>query len=410
MDTAEEFAPLVLMVLVVCVSPLLARASRGWVPDTVWLLLGGLLIGPSVLGLAAPSESLGLLSEIGLGLLFLLAGFEIDPQAMRSRQGRLAWLVWAVSFALAVVFTALFAGDIGFFGWAAVGIALTSTALGTLLPILTSAGVLRTPVGAGTMVHGAVGELGPVLAMALLLTGRDFSLNALVLVAFVVIMVLTVVLPLHLGSRIPALRRALIDGASGTSQLVLRVIMLVLITLMFLSAVLDLDVVLGAFIAGMLVRRIAPAEATDRLETGLQTLGFSFFIPVFFVYSGMGIAVAAVAEAPLMLLGFFAAIVLLRGLPLVLGERFLHITPGVTGLRQQTQIGLYGATGLPIIVAVTSLAESSELITAEVGSLLVLAGACTVLILPALAALLQATAPTTGTDSAEAGPAVDEPR
>ncbi|WP_453985455.1 cation:proton antiporter [Brevibacterium casei] len=410
MDTAEEFAPLVLMVLVVCVSPLLARASRGWVPDTVWLLLGGLLIGPSVLGLAAPSESLGLLSEIGLGLLFLLAGFEIDPQAMRSRQGRLAWLVWAVSFALAVVFTAVFAGEIGFFGWAAVGIALTSTALGTLLPILSNAGVLRTPVGAGTMVHGAVGELGPVLAMALLLTGRDFSLNALVLVAFVIIMVLTVVLPLHLGSRIPALRRALIDGASGTSQLVLRVIMLVLITLMFLSAVLDLDVVLGAFIAGMLVRRIAPAEATDRLETGLQTLGFSFFIPVFFVYSGMGIAVAAVAEAPLMLLGFFAAIVLLRGLPLVLGERFLHITPGVTGLRQQTQIGLYGATGLPIIVAVTSLAESSELITAEVGSLLVLAGACTVLILPALAALLQATAPTTGTDSAEAGPAVDEPR
>ncbi|RAE63532.1 cation:proton antiporter, partial [Burkholderia multivorans] len=63
MDTAEEFAPLVLMVAVVCVSPLLARLTRGWVPDTVWLLLGGLLIGPSVLGLAHPSESLGLLSE-----------------------------------------------------------------------------------------------------------------------------------------------------------------------------------------------------------------------------------------------------------------------------------------------------------------------------------------------------------
>ncbi|RAD71330.1 cation:proton antiporter, partial [Burkholderia multivorans] len=130
-----------------CVSPLLARLTRGWVPDTVWLLLGGLLIGPSVLGLAHPSESLGLLSEIGLGLLFLLAGFEIDPQAMKSRQGRLSWLVWAVSFALAVGFSALFAGDLGFFGWAAIGLALTSTALGTLLPILTSAGVLRTPVG-----------------------------------------------------------------------------------------------------------------------------------------------------------------------------------------------------------------------------------------------------------------------
>ncbi|MBE8146871.1 cation:proton antiporter [Brevibacterium casei] len=86
--------------------------------------------------------------------------------------------------------------------------------------------------------------------------------------------------------------------------------MLVLIALMFLSALLDLDVVLGAFMAGMLVKRIAPAEAVERLEVGLQTLGFSFFIPVFFVYSGMGIALAAVAEQPLTLLWFFTAILL----------------------------------------------------------------------------------------------------
>lgn len=54
-------------------------------------------------------------------------------------------------------------------------------------------------------------------------------------------------------------------------------------------------------------------------------------------------------------------------------------------------MGLYGATGLPIIVAVTSLAESSGLLTADIGSLLVLAGACTVLVFPALAAVLRST-------------------
>ncbi|RAD75418.1 hypothetical protein DN508_33030 [Burkholderia multivorans] len=105
----------------------------------------------------------------------------------------------------------------------------------------------------------------------------------------------------------------------------------------------------------------------------------------------MGIALAAVAEQPLTLLWFFTAILLLRGLPLMLGERFLCITPGVSGLREQAQVGLYGATGLPIIVAVTSLAESSGLLTADIGSLLVLAGACTVLVFPALAAVLRST-------------------
>lgn len=388
MDSAHDFANLLWIVLAVACGPVLARLTRGWVPDTVWLLLLGIVLGPPVLGLMGHGDSIGLISDLGLGLLFLLAGFELEPSVMRTRQGRWSWIVWVVSLGLAVALAALIARDLDVFALVAIGLALTSTALGTLLPILKSAGAGSTPVGRGVLVHGAVGELGPVIVIALLLSGRSFSLSALVLVMFVVITAIGVVLPLRVLRTVPVVRRIMLHGASGTSQTVLRTVMLILVALMLLSAVLDLDVVLGAFTAGMLIKAMTPPRAVPHLMSGLESLSYSIFIPVFFVHSGMGISLSAVADSPLVLLAFFVAILALRGGPIMLGEAFIHITPGVHGARESIRMGLYGATGLPIIVAVTALATSNDLLSKDLGSLLVLAGACTVLVFPALANLL----------------------
>ena len=105
------------------------------VPQVVILLLGGVLIGPHVLGLAETSN-IQLLSNIGLGFLFLLAGYELDPQLLRQRPGRLAILGWIISAVIAVGVTAGL-GAAGYVrDYVPIGLALTTTALGTLLPIL----------------------------------------------------------------------------------------------------------------------------------------------------------------------------------------------------------------------------------------------------------------------------------
>src|SRR5699024_12548489 len=79
-----------------------ALATRRAVPDVVWLLVLGIVIGPNMLGLAHATEAVDFLRELGLGFLFLLAGFEVNTSDMRSRAGRSTALTWLLCMGLGV--------------------------------------------------------------------------------------------------------------------------------------------------------------------------------------------------------------------------------------------------------------------------------------------------------------------
>ena len=122
----------------------------------------------------------------------------------------------------------------------------------------------------------------------------------------------------------------------------------------------------------------------------LETVGYSVFIPVFFVVSGMAISVAAVADAPWILVAAVASMLVIRGGGVWLSERVLRTSPGLTTTRERARVGLYAATGLPIIVAVTQVAVDNGLMAARISSVLVAAGAVTVLLFPLLAEMVRA--------------------
>ena len=268
----------------------------------------------------------------------------------------------------------------------ALAIALTSTALGTLLPILMEAGVMGTTIGKAVLIHGAVGELAPIIAMSLLLSARSPWASAIILLVFAVASVVAVAIPTRFILKHPAFGRTILHGAQTSQKTLMRVVMLILTGLMALSAVMELDMVLGAFAAGIIVRALAPGNFT-MVEGELRTLGFSFLIPLFFVTSGMNISLSAVAGYPFLLVAFVGAILVVRGVPIVLMERF-HGSIERVGWTDATRIGLYGATGLPIIVAVTELGVATDVLPAWLASLLVVAGAMSVLLFPLLAFLL----------------------
>jgi len=376
--------------VVAVVAPLVAGLiPRRLVPEAVLLLAFGVVIGPHVLGLATRGEAVDAFRELGLGMLFLLAGYEIELKELTGRGGRRALVTWLGCFVLALALVGL----LGLTGLVkaevAVAIALVSTALGVLLPILRDSGQLGSPFGATLMNHGAFGELGPVIAMAVLLGTRGALKSILVLVLFAVLAVgvtyaTTRVLP---GSR---LHRLVTAGQETTAQLTVRLVVLLLITLSLLAAAFQFDVVLGAFAAGFILRRIIPG-GHQSLEHKLDGLAFGLLIPVFFVTSGMAIDPAAVAANPLVLLAFVIAIVVVRGGPILLATITQPRRDG-TGRefsrRDSVRIALYGSTGLPIIVAVTSVAVSAGQMSDANSSLLVAGGAVTVLLLPMAATLL----------------------
>ncbi|WP_370890154.1 cation:proton antiporter [Janibacter sp. GXQ6167] len=390
-EGGDPIVSLFWIALAAVAAPLLAAATRRFVPDVVLLLVLGCLIGPHVLGWASTEGGVSLVREIGLGMLFLLAGYEIDTEALRGRSGKHAWLTWFLCVAVAMAMAWVLVPGHDWMVMLVLALCLTSTALGTLLPILKSTGQVDTPLGSAVLTHGAVGELGPVIAMALLLSTRTAWLSAGVLAIFAVLAVVVAVLPRRTIGRIPGVRQVLYDGASGTTQTALRVVFLLLLTLMALASVFDLDVVLGAFAAGIILRRLTPAE-DHAIEERLESVAFSFFIPVFFVTSGMGIDVAAVGAEPLLLVSFVVMILLARGVPVWLRERFTDTGSGLTTKGDQVRLGLYAATGLPIIVAVTEVAVARDLMPEDIASLLVAAGAVTVLLFPLTVRLLPARA------------------
>jgi Kef-type K+ transport system membrane component KefB len=183
----------------------------------------------------------------------------------------------------------------------------------------------------------------------------------------------------------------IVGSSETTAQITVRLVVLLLISLGGLAIAFDLDVVLGAFAAGFVLRRALP-EGDESLEHKIQGLAFGLLIPIFFITSGMAIDPAAIAADPLGLAVFVIAILVIRGGPIYVSSRTernpdtqKHIFSGL----QSAQIALYGATGLPIIVAVTAVAVKSEHMSSSNASLLVAGGAITVLLLPMTAALLE---------------------
>lgn len=390
-DTEGSIVSLFIIAAAAAISPLLSSLTRKRVPDVVWLLILGVAVGPNALGFASLTEPISVFREVGMGMLFLIAGTEIDVQEVHGSAGKRSLATWLTCFGigLAVSWVAVAASGttgVGYSTYIALAIALTSTALGTLLPILMEAGVMGTTIGKAVLVHGAIGELAPIVAMSLLLSARSPWLSFGVLMFFVLATIVAVAIPTRFVLSHPEIGRTILHGAQTSQKTLMRVVMVILTGLMALSAVLDLDMVLGAFAAGIIVRALAPGNFT-MIEGELRTLGFSFLIPLFFVTSGMAISLSAVAAHPFLLVSLVGAILLVRGVPIVALERF-HGTIEWVGWSDATRIGLYGATGLPIIVAVTGLASSTGIIPTWLASLLVVAGALSVLLFPLLAFLL----------------------
>lgn len=348
-------------------------------PQVVLLLAGGVLIGPQVFDLSS-SDSVTLLSDLGMGFLFLLAGYELDPGVMRGAEGRLGALSWVTSLAVAGVLVGVLAVAGDLHSPMTVAIALTTTALGVLLPILHETGVFETALGRHVFAGGAVGELGPIVAMALFLGSRKTGVALVLLVVIAVSAVGLAFLPGRLT--LPRATEVLFRSEHGTGQSTVRLTLALLVGLLALSSELGFDAVLGAFLAGMVLRRWAPGDV-EYLERKLDIIGWGVFIPVFFVSSGMNLDIDALAANPALPLIFLALMLVVRGGPALVWYR--RALPAIS---ERGQLALFSATALPLLVALTELAVGRGEMREDSAAALVGAGAVSVLAFPYLARMI----------------------
>jgi Kef-type K+ transport system membrane component KefB len=393
-DDVVSIDTLVAVTAVALVAPIVVGLlPRLPVPQVVLLLAGGVLIGPQVLDLGAPGD-VQVLADVGLGFVFLLAGYEIDLRLFGEDAGRRAVAAWFVSLALAVGVVALLDGAGLVRAFVPVALGLTTTALGTLLPVLREKGLLRGRLGRYLLAAGGVGELFPVLAIALFL-GTQNRFAALASLAGVVVLAVLLGLARRAVREGSRLATVVLLGQHETAQITLRATIVLLIALIAITDRFHLDAVLGAFLAGVVLRRWVGPAAAPVLESKLDAIGYGFFVPLFFVYSGMGLDLRSIAGAPLRLALFFVLLLAVRGLPALLVYR------GVLTWRERTQTALVTATALPVLVALTEIGLRNGTMLRENAAALVGAGVLTVLLLPALAVALDR--PATAVPSASRG-------
>jgi Kef-type K+ transport system membrane component KefB len=393
----EALRTLVLIAGVAVLGPFLADGLRRWVriPAVVVEIAIGIVLGPHVLGWAYLDEVLLVLSEMGLVFLIFLAGFEVDPERVRGRPVRLAVVGWVMSLVLGLVMALVLDLAGVTVGVRYVAIALTTTAIGTLLPILGDAGVLPTRFGAFVLAGGVMGEIGPILAISLALTTDAPLRTTVVLLAFVAVAVAVG----WVATR-PARPRvvSLISRTLHSSgQVGVRISVLLCAVLVWTAAEFRLDILLGAFAAGMVARLFlvehaasavdadavgvhAGVDHREEVQHRLDAIGFGFFIPLFFVVSGVKFDLDALLD-PVELVKvpmFLVLFLIVRGLPALLYRRDL---PG----REVVALGLMQSAALPLLVVITTIGVENGQMRADNAAGLVGAGLLSVVVLPVVA-------------------------
>ena len=398
--TAAELQTLVLVVGIAALSPFISDLSKRWtrLPGVVVEIMLGIVIGPHVLDWVELDEVMAVLAEMGLVFLIFLAGFEIDMQRVKGSPIRLAVSHWLCSLVIGIVVaTLLHAGGVTV-GIRFVAIALTTTAIGTLLPILGDAGILPTRFGAFVLAGGAMGELGPILAISIALTSDNPGRTTLVLVGFTALAFGTAALAARPAP--PHAIRLITTTLHSSAQLGVRLSVLLCVVLVWVAARFDLDVLLGAFAAGMIARLFLVSQATEptteeptidhrhEVQTRLESLGFGFFIPLFFVVSGVKFDLAALgqwgtlAKVPMFLVLFLVV----RGLPALLYRRELHSL-------DVRALGLLLSAGLPLIVVITGLGVEEGQMRSDNAAAMVGAGLLSVVLFPIIGLALHGKAP-----------------
>ena len=353
------------------------------VPAVVLEILGGILVGPTVLGWVHLDVAVQVIADLGLGFLLFMAGFEID---LRRFDRRILTLV-SRAFLLSMILALLVAYGLQLGGQVRdgllVGITLVSTSLGVLVPILHDAGQTETIFGRMIMAAGSLAELAPLVLLSVFFSASSKNPGAELglLAGFVGLTAAIVVVTQRV--RVWSPLREVVHRLENTSSQ-LRVRLAITFALAF-SAVAEhfgLATILGAFLAGVIVRRTDETPASqEEFQAKLEAIGFGFLIPVFFVSTGVGLDITALfhsTRAIILVPVFLVALLVVRGLPALLYVR-------VVGRTRAIAAGFMQATSLTFIVVATVIGVQTGHQRTSTAAALVVAGLLSVVIYPPIA-------------------------
>lgn len=377
--------PVFWVLLVAVVAPLLAEIPIGFrVPVVVLEVVLGIVIGPHVLGLTRFDGFLAAMFTYGMAASLFVAGMELDWKRIRGRPLALAARGWILSLLL---------------GFAAVGIlhvvplvhaplmvalALATTSLGVLLPVFRDGGQLETRFGSLFLAVGTVGEVGPVVAMSLLLSQRYSTWQE---AGFLLVFLGIVIVAAYagLGARPPRVLKFLARSMHASSQFPVRLSLFMLAGLFVLAEEFGFESIFGGFAAGMIVGLATRTEEAKPFRDKFDAIVFGWFLPFFFVGTGVKFDIAALTQditttalVPIFLMLFLVV----RGVPILLYRNDLEKA-------ERLPFALCSSVAsLSIVVVITEIGLRARTMNPDIAAALVGAALLSVMLFPTIAGAL----------------------
>jgi len=361
-------------------------------PSVVLEIVAGIVIGPSVLGIVAADQAVLVIALMGLTFVLFLAGLEIDFRKLRGPVLRVTAFGFALSFGVGVVVS---------LGLKAAGlvdtpllvaIILCATSLGVLVPVLKDAGEISSTFGQLIIAAASIADFGAIILLTVFFSGEGGTGATLLLLGSLFALALVVFAVVRGAERSTRIRADLVRLQDTTAQIRVRAALALFVAFAAIAQQLGLEAILGAFIAGAIISLVDADQVMTHpdFRRKLEAIGFGFFIPVFFVTSGVRFdldALTASASNLAMVPVFLAALLVVRGLPALVYRRLVDGTHTAIAAIMQ-------ATSLPFIVAATAIGMDLGLIDAAASAALIGAGLLSVLIFPLIGlVLLRRTAP-----------------
>jgi Kef-type K+ transport system membrane component KefB len=382
-----SFGNLLIVAAVAVLAPLaVGFFPRLRIPAVVLEIIGGIILGPSVLGWVHADLPVQILALFGLAFLLFLAGLEIDVHRLRGRLLRFAVLGYLVTLVLGYGAGASFTAA----GWVSqpllLAIALSATSLGLVVPVLKDAGQVGSEVGQSALAAASIADFAAIVLLSLFFSSSGGSTGSKVVVlgAFAGLVAVTG-LAVSGAARSMRLGQVLLRLQDTTAEIRVRFAVLLLVAFTALAERFGLESILGAFLAGAIVALVDRDSASHpNFRTKLEAIGYGFLVPVFFVSSGVKLDLAGLLHSPSALVRvpvFLLALLVVRGVPALIGLR-------ANGARPTLALALLQATSLPFIVTATQIGVTLGKITPVTAAALVCAGLLSVLIFPLLALTL----------------------
>jgi len=382
--TESGFVDLLVVAAVAFAIPLTLGFAPGLrLPAVVLEIIAGIIVGPSVLGWVEVSDPVGILALVGLAFLLFLAGLEIDPDRLRGRVLRLTLIGFMLSAGIALAIGYLLSGVDLVDSPLLVAIILTATSLGVIVPVLKDAGEIDSSFGQLVIAAASIADFGAIILLSVFFSRDGAGVGAqLVILGIFAGALLVTALAIAGLEHVRRVSNVLERLQDTTAQIRVRGTFVLLIGLVALASELGLEVILGAFAAGLILAVLDrdTMRTHPQLHVKLDGAGYGIFIPVFFVTSGVRFDLDALfssASTVAMIPIFLAALLAVRGLPaLVYGS--------VIDRRRMVVAGILQATSLPFIVAATAIGLELGALTASAAAALLAAGLLSVLIFPLL--------------------------